>query len=566
MGAAFLLVVIGACARNHFAARPDVTPRLSPDSVAAAAQELSPEEELDHAISRTSFGMRPGDRARVSGEGIPAFLEEQLHPEAIDDAALEQRIAGLHVLSESTAERIRELAQFREEKKKEKEAQAKQDQLTEASGPAPMADATPAALDLPAHKQDKKTLGKIGRGPGFDFTLALAEAKLLRAVYSKRQLNEVMTDFWFNHFNVFAGKDHEPALLPAYENDVIRAHALGSFRELLFATAHSPAMLIYLDNWRSTAADAPKKGKGAQAKNGRGLNENYARELLELHTLGVDGGYTQADVTEVARCFTGWSVADPNLDPTYVFHPRAHDNGEKHVLGQVIAAGGGERDGEQVLELILRNPSTAHFLASKLVRRFVSDDPPPALVDRVAAVYLATLPAGGDIRSMLRAIFSSPEFWSRRALKSKMRSPLELIAASARALDANIGDPIPLAKQLGRIGEPLYAFAPPTGYGDTAQTWTASGALLARIDFGLALAAGQIDGIAINVAPLTQGAHAPDEVLARAAKQLGVDALSETTRGYVLSQLKDLSLEKKPQLVAERAVGLLLGAPELQRR
>jgi uncharacterized protein (DUF1800 family) len=595
LGAALLLVVIGACARSRFVARPDVTPRLTETAPSAAAQEaarrdpqagpaLAPDEELEHALSRTSFGMKPGDRARVSGEGISAYLEEQLHPEAIDDAALEQRISGIHALNESTAERMRELVQFREEKRKEKEAEVLQ--------AAPMADASPLEMkaepmpeapasaattppDLPAYRRDKKTLGKIGRGPGFDFTLALAEAKLLRAIYSKHQLNEVMTDFWFNHFNVFAGKDREAALLPAYEAE-LRANALGSFRALLLATAHSPAMLIYLDNWRSTSNDAPKPRKGrfataelagnAQPKRGRGLNENYGRELLELHTLGVDGGYTQADVTEVARCFTGWSVDDPQRDPKFAFHPRAHDGGEKHVLGETIAAGGGQGDGDRVLELVLKNPSTARFLATKLVRRFVEDEPPPALVEKVAQTYLDTLSSGGDIRSMLRAIFSSPEFWSRRALKAKMRSPLELVAGSARALGANIDDPFQLARQVARIGEPLYAYAPPTGYGDTAATWGASGALLTRIDFGLALAAGQVDGVTIDLGPISQGTHAPGELLDRASKQLGADSLSDSTRSYVLEQLRDLSFEKKPELVAERAVGLLLGAPELQRR
>ena len=593
--AALLLVVIGACARNHFAARPDVTPRLTHDSPLAAAQEaalrdpqagpaLTPDEELEHALSRTSFGMKPGDRAHVSGEGLSAYLEEQLHPEAIDDAALEQRISGMHALNESTADRMRELVQFREQKRNEKEADALQPAPTAASShpevkaemkpeaAAPVATATP---DFPEHKHDKKTLGKIGRGPGFDFTLALAEAKLLRAVYTKHQLNEVMTDFWFNHFNVFAGKDRESALLPSYESG-LRAHALGSFRDLLLATAHSPAMLIYLDNWRSTSNDAPKPRKGrfataalaenAQPKRGRGLNENYGRELLDLHTLGVDGGYTQADVTEVARCFTGWSVDDPQSDPKFAFHPRVHDDGEKHVFGETIAAGGGQSDGDRVLELVLKNPSTARFLATKLLRRFVEDEPPPLLVEKVAQTYLDTLASGGDIRSMLRTIFSSPEFWSRRALKAKMRSPLELVAASARALDAKIDDPFQLARQVARIGEPLYAHAPPTGYGDTAATWGASGALLTRIDFGLALAAGQLDGVTIDLAPISQGTHAPGELLDRASKQLGADSLSERTRRYVLEQLRDLSFETKPELVAERAVGLLLGAPELQRR
>src|SRR5437762_11679598 len=223
-----------------------------------------------------------------------------------------------------------------------------------------------------------------GRRPGFDFVAQLAQVKLLRAVASERQLQEVMADFWFNHFNVFAGKQMEAALLREYEGKVLRPNALGSFPELLEATTRSPAMLIYLDNWRNMR---------------RRLNENYARELLELHTLGVDGGYTQQDIIEVARCFTGWTVEQPQKDPRFVFRRRQHDFGEKHVLGHVIPPGRGEEDAEEVLRILAAHPSTAHFIARKLARRFVSDDPPETLVARIAASYSRTQ---GDIRSMLR--------------------------------------------------------------------------------------------------------------------------------------------------------------------
>ncbi|TMA10492.1 MAG: DUF1800 domain-containing protein [Deltaproteobacteria bacterium] len=380
----------------------------------------------------------------------------------------------------------------------------------------------------------------------------LAQAKLMRAVFSRRQLQEVMTDFWFNHFNVFAGKQEEAALLPDYEQNVIRALALGSFPELLEATAHSPAMLIYLDNWRSAV---PRPG----ARQNRGINENYARELLELHTLGVDGGYTQEDVVEVARCFTGWTVAEPRTNPHFVFRPAMHDFGSKVVLGRLIPPGRGEEDAKQVLNILAAHPATARFIALKLARRFVSDEPPDALVDRVAVTYLRT---AGDIRSMLRTIFESPEFWSRSALRAKVRSPLELVAASLRALDAAVDDPQALARVVARIGEPLYAAQAPTGYPDRAQTWLTSGALLARIDFGLQLANGKVPGTRLDLAPL-QAATA-EETVQKAAARLGATELSEKTRAYILEELR--RSPAPPDLVPARAVGLLLGAPELQRR
>lgn len=286
--------------------------------------------------------------------------------------------------------------------------------------------------------------------------------------------------------------------------------------------------------------------------------------MLELHTLGVDGGYTQKDIIEVARCFTGWTVEQPQRDPRFVFRPRAHDYGIKRVLGQVIAPGRGEEDAEEVLHILAAHPSTAHFIAMKLARRFVSDDPPETLVGRIAATYSRTQ---GDIRSMLRTIFESPEFWSRRAVRAKVRSPLELVAGSVRALDASVIDPLVLARAVARIGEPLYAAQPPTGYGDTAQAWLSSGALMARIDFCLQLANGQLAGVKVDLAPLAAGQ--PEQVLQNAAARLGAGELSEKTRDYILTQLRDAPPKPELQvteLQVARAVGLLLGAPELQRR
>ena len=513
-------VLAAACSRG---VRKDVTPRLAAGTPVAAAQEaglvdapaLTQAEMVEHVLSRLSFGPRQRDRARALRIGIAGFIEEQLHPEELDDSALDQRLASYDVLHKGSDALVQELVAER----KMRQAEQKRAELMQ---------------EAPNKKPPARP----------DSIVQLSQAKLLRAVSSQRQLEEELVDFWFNHFNVFAGKDEEPALLPDYER-VLRQNALGSFPELLGATAHSPAMLIYLDNWRSAAR--------------RGLNENYARELLELHTLGVDGGYSQADIVEVARCFTGWTVGEPQRDPKFLFRPGMHDFGEKHVLGHVIAAGGGVTDGEQVLRLLAAHPSTARFVAQKLARRFVSDAPPESLVLKVSQAYTRT---GGDVRSMLRAIFESPDFWSRKALKAKVRSPLELVASAVRGLEATVTDPAALARAVARIGEPLYGAQPPTGYPDLAQTWLSSGALLSRIDFGLQLANGQLDGVQVDLSRMAAGN--PEELLQRAAAELGAAELSERTRAYILDQLQ--KAPPRPALRAARAVGLLLGAPELQRR
>jgi uncharacterized protein (DUF1800 family) len=568
--------VLSSCSRS---VRREPTPELAaaaPDAAARQAAALDPEagpplstrEQIDHALSRLTFGGRPADRERVARVGVAAFIEEQLHPERIDDAPVAKQLAPIPVLHRSPADLTQELIRFRREKRDEKQAAATA--MTSVVGMAPGPD--DPAMDDPqapdpnigasapsrAPRELRKQLGTAGRGPGLEMVAQLTQAKLLRAVASQRQLQEVMTDFWFNHFNVFAGKANEAALLPSYEQ-AIRERALGNFGDLLSATAHSPAMLVYLDNWRSSTPRPPRGRRGRRAPE-RGINENYARELLELHTLGVDGGYTQQDIVEVARCFTGWTIAEPQSDPRYVFRPGMHDPGVKHVLGYEIRAGG-EDDGKQVLEILAQHPSTAHFIATKLVRRFVADDPPEAVVQRAADTFLRT---GGDIRSVLRTIFESPEFWSRRALLAKVRSPLELVTGSVRALGARVSDPMALGRAIARIGEPLFAAQPPTGYVDAAESWLSPGAVLARIDFGLALADGQLDGVNVDLLALSKDARGPEEVLDRAAAQLGAPALSEKTREYVLAQLREAP--PGPEVIAARAVGLLLGSPELQRR
>ena len=517
--AALLFAPLVAC--SHAA------PRDLPQYV---APELSAPEVAEHLLSRVTFGARPEDRRRIAREGVAAFLDEQFDPGRLDDGALDQQLGRFDILQKAPGALAERMTEQRQARKRN------------------------AALEQAPPPPGGAGAGPKMREPGVkrEVIVALAQAKVLRAAYSRRQLLEVMTDFWFNHFNVFAGKAEEAALLPAYEQEAIRAHALGTFPELLEATARSPAMLLYLDNWRS-AAPRPF------ARKRRGLNENYARELLELHTLGVDGGYTEKDIVEVARCFTGWTIAEPRTNPHFVFRPAMHDFGPKLVLGHALPAGRGEEDGEEVLRILARHPATARFIALELARRFVSDQPPPELVDRVAETYRRT---GGDIRPMLRTIFESPEFWSRDALRAKVRSPLEMVAGSVRALEAKVDDPLPLARAVARMGEPLYLAQAPTGYPDGAQTWLSSGALLSRIDFGLRLANGQLPGTEVDLSPLADAS--PEGALQKAAARLGAVELSEKTRGYVLDELK--RSPQRPELLAARAVGLLLGAPELQRR
>ena len=538
------VLLVAACSR---VARKDVTPPLKPQAPEAAAAiaatpdspVLTRDEMIEHVLDRATFGPRPADREHLRAAGISAFLEEQLHPEQFEDEAVTRKLASVEVLSSAPDALVQRL--YIERKKKQQEK--KQEEMLSAAPVAPAGSAAGSKMAEP--KARPKAVKR-------DYVQQLSQAKLLRAVSSERQLQEVMVDFWFNHFKVFSGKSDEAALLPDYESTALRPNALGTFPQLLEAVAHSPAMLVYLDNWRS-AVPKPK------AKQKRGLNENYARELLELHTLGVDGGYTQQDVIEVARCFTGWTVGEPQKDPRFVFKPEMHDFGQKIVLGHLIPAGGGVEDATTVLHILETHPSTARFVATKLARRFVSDEPADPLVRRVADTYTAT---NGDIRSMLRTIFESAEFWSRKALRAKVRSPLELVAASARALNASVEDPLQLAKAVGRIGEPLYGAQPPTGYPDVSQAWLSSGALLARIDFGLALANGQLEGVTIDLKSI--GVGSPEQVLTKAAATLGANSLSDRTRGYILDQLKQTP--QKPDLQAARAVGLLLGAPELQRR
>jgi len=335
---------------------------------------------------------------------------------------------------------------------------------------------------------------EMAAGPQQLVARDLMEGKVLRAVYSNRQLEEVLADFWYNHFNVYLDKGADRYLVTEYERDVIRPHVLGKFKDLLEATAKSPAMLFYLDNWQSVGPNAPAGGRG-QKKGARGLNENYGRELMELHTLGVDGGYTQKDVTEAARCFTGWTILNPQAGGRFQFNPRMHDDGEKTFLGVTIPAGGGIGDGERVLDIVAHHPSTARFISRKLAMRFVSDDPPEALVDRMAESFRKT---DGDLRAVLKTMFDSKEFTSEGAYRSKMKSPFELVVSAVRAVNGDVRLAFPLANQVAQLGQPLYRKQEPTGYSNSSMEWMNSGGLVGRMNFALQLADNKIPGVKVD--------------------------------------------------------------------
>jgi uncharacterized protein (DUF1800 family) len=388
----------------------------------------------------------------------------------------------------------------------------------------------------------------------------LKEGKVFRAIYSNRQLEEVLVDFWFNHFNVYEQKAQDRPLLSSYERDAIRPHVLGHFKDLLIATARHPAMLYYLDNYESISPFAFEIGPFAGAALGlatqlsrqaRGINENYGRELMELHTLGVDGGYTQKDVIEVARCFTGWTIRQPNTNPEFVFAAFMHDAGEKTVLGHKIAAGGGEQDGLQVLDILAHHPSTAKFISRELAQRFVADDPPLALVDRMAQTFTKT---DGDLRAVMETMLTSAEFFSQGAWQAKVKSPLEAVASAVRALEGEAADSFTLAQRISDLGEPLYNKLEPSGFPNTDQAWLSTASLLGRMNFATALASGQIPGVKVDTSRLD-----------------GKDstAIAHSLLGRDLSPQTKAALDKgfdgavpSPAAIAS----LILSSPDFQRR
>ncbi|HET9926587.1 MAG TPA: DUF1800 domain-containing protein [Methylomirabilota bacterium] len=562
-GAGLMLVVLvgAACSSTEPPRRATTVPTAAPAARATTALSLpvtalTPDQQILHALNRLGYGPRPGDVERVRTMGLAAYVERQLSPRRIEDPAMEPALAGYPVLGSSPAQLVREYPQ-----------------------PSPQARQRMAQGEM--SRQEMMETYPPERRPAV-ITTQMQAARITRAVLSERQLEEVMVDFWFNHFNVYAQKGAVRWMLPAYEREAIRPHALGRFRDLVLATARHPAMLFYLDNWLSTRDDLVVSG-GPNAGRRMGLNENYARELMELHTLGVDGGYTQQDVVEVARCFTGWTIDRPQQGGGFVFRPLAHDRGPKRVLGQVIPAGGGQQDGERVIDILVRHPSTAHFIATKLARRFVSDEPPVALVDRAAGTFERT---DGDIRAVLVAIFASPEFWSPEAYRAKIKTPLEVVASAFRTLDGHLapagagpdalaGGGGALAREVAKLGAPLYEAQPPTGYPDRAEAWVNSGALLARMNFALGLAHNRLRGARVELPRFLDGADRsePVQVLDRLLQVVLHGEATARTRAVLASELESAEItrttpyDRTPKDTdVEKLVALVLGSPEFQRR
>jgi uncharacterized protein (DUF1800 family) len=504
------------------------------------------EESVAHLLNRAAFGPSPEDVARVHALGLGGWLHEQLQPGT--DPAITHRLSGFKTLGLTVAQAMEQYPS----RKKQLEALGLDPAQVKNSD-----DEVMQARVKQLFRDEQDTLPR-------EILIEATQARLIRAIQSRRQLEEVLVDFWFNHFNVSAEKNRTRWMVSAYERDAIRPFVLGRFRDLLGATAKHPAMLWYLDNWQSVRDGfaPPPRARVANKpdKVPRGLNENYARELLELYILGVEAGYTQADVTEAARALTGWGL---EIRPktggfgAFAFHLPAHDVGEKQVFGLTLPSGGGQADGERLLDYLARHPATAHHLARQLCQRFVSDDPPAALVERVAQVFLST---DGDLRATTEAVLTSPEFWASTGTKT--RTPLEFVAAAVRAVGA-LDEVMPaLVQPLERLGMPLYRCAPPTGYSDTAGPWVSAGALVTRINFGLALAGGRIRGVKVSLPT--------DASLDAVSRQVLGHAPSASTRAVIeraLAARAERSGDEQP--VAPDATfiaGLLLGSPDFQKQ
>ena len=638
-------ILCGALATT--AAAQKAAPRLD-------HRELAADQQVIQALNRLTFGPRPGDVQKVRSMGLDKWIDLQLHPEKIDDSQFDQYASRYDILKQDQNDLLRQYADAQRERQMLKRDRADSAQIS---------------------REDQKAVEQIGQQRR-QFMGQLQSERVARAVESNRQLEEVMTDFWLNHFNIFAAKGPPEAYyLVEYERDVIRPNALGKFRDLLGAVAKSPAMLFYLDNARSMAdstrphlanpgrggfgnPDAVARiggmiGRGAirgrqglgvgglaamigaigrnqrpldsaqqqqmqerlkQLRNG-GLNENYGRELMELHTLGVDGGYAQQDVINVARALTGWTIRPPMAGGGFIFRPEMHDAGEKIVLGHKLAAGRGIEDGEDVLDIASRSPATAKFIATKLARRFISDNPPQSIVNEAAAVFQKT---DGDIREVVRTIITSNEFFSQQAFRSKVKSPFEVVVSAMRALNAQPDSTPRTALAIAYLGEPLFGHQAPNGYPETGDAWMNTGAILNRINFGMAVAANRIPGANVAALPgidtlrnaprasqvdavistLLSGSVSPDTraVLLKGENPLASNVASTQTVGPTMgdaatTENQDMrpnaerrinaipgkngarpgqlagGLGPVPQLSGvAQIVGLALGSPEFQRR
>lgn len=576
---------------------------------AKKGEVMTDEQRVAHVLSRLTYGARPGDFERVKAMGVEAFINQQLDPDSIEAGAVVAKLKRLPTLGMATPVIIEQYPKPNPNAAPSPAPARSGDAMnaapqTPGENPlkqTPAISSSPGMPGMPNEMPQSGSAMTVPQQPGTPdakptppprnpqmVVTELQRAKLLRAVYSERQLFEVMVDFWENHFNIFANKDDDRYLLTAFDRETVRPFAMGRFRDLLGATAHSPAMLYYLDNWRSSVARPyPARGDKPAGVDG-GLNENYARELMELHTLGVNGGYTQKDVQEVARCFSGWTILKPNEQGLFLYRPGLHDDGEKVVLGHKILPGGGIADGERVLDILATHPSTARFIATKLARRFISDDPPAAIIDRAAAVFLKT---DGSIRETLRAILTSPEFFSQSTYRAKMRSPLEYTAAAMRALNAETDADPAVVNLIGRMGQALFGRITPDGYADRAEQWLSSGAMVARFNFASALATNRIKGTTINLPALLAGSDRDgrDAVTLQLARLAVMGDLSAKTRAALdnvpgKGSEKGNASESAPNTApvgyetknpaaargaapyAAELLMLLLGSPEFQKR
>ena len=513
---------------------------MAAQTIRVPATTLTEQQKVTHVLHRLAFGPSEADRQRIVQLGLDRWVSEQVQPGT--DREMEARLSGFKTLQLSVADAYREYP--------------RPDKKLKALG----VDVKTEEGKAQARMMAKENPEELPR----QLIIELTQAKLLRAANSKRQFEEVLVDFWFNHFNVSAQMGRTRWMVNAYEREAIRPYVFGRFRELLGATAKHPAMLWYLDNWMSVRdgftlpANLKNQNEDDDEPRVLGLNENYARELMELHTIGVNAGYTQADVREAARALTGWGL---QIRPkkkgfgTFEFHPLAHDDGAKKVFGLELAAGQGQRDGDQLLDFLARHPATAHRLALKLCQRLVNDSPPPALVDRVAAEFLRT---DGDLPSTYRAIVESPEFWSPTVVATKTRTPFEFVIGSIRAVGTLDEAQRPLATALEQLGQPLYRCAPPTGYREDAAPWISAGGLVSRINFGLKLASGRVPGVVVQLPARTSSV----EQIALAV--LGRPASEQTLSTVKRALVNDDDLDERRGTDVSKVVGLLLGSPEFQ--
>ncbi|MFM7322585.1 MAG: DUF1800 domain-containing protein [Armatimonadota bacterium] len=609
----------GKVAGRKAVPKSDLAPRT--------AAPLEGRGRIVHALNRLGFGPRPGEVDRIAAEGLDRWMDRQLDPNGIDDSAVEAILAPFTLARESStafgereaAVRKGNAAALRRASQR-REAEGKPG----ANGPGDAMQSGPTVEErerVAEAQQARREIAEAGR--------QMVVEKFIRAVSSERQLQEVLVDFWSNHFNIDIAKTR--SIKVADEYSVIRPHVLGKFRDLLGASAKSPAMLVYLDNFQSVAESSAMNtptaaralpqnlaalrrlaGRGLPAPKAmlarvetlametgaspesvfdrlrqqaiapnapkRGLNENYARELLELHTVGVDGGYTQKDVQELARCLTGWTVDGGRYSGGFQFAARLHDNGPKQVMGLDIPAGGGIKDGELVLDMLARHPSTARHISRKLCMRLVSDDPPQTLVDRCAATWDIT---DGDLRAVVATIVRSPEFATAATARAKIKSPFEFAVSAVRALGATVsptsrstlaygnqgargGNSNTLEGRVAQLGQPLFRYAFPTGWPEESTKWVSSGALIARINFALALAGGKVEDVVLSgyATRICEGKQGSALIDALADGVIGLPVAGSTKS----TLLREATAGPSGTDATARLVALVLSSPEFQRR